>query len=238
MSVYYNFFLSEYQKEANDLIDLINNPEEYKKKHFKQGKKSFLNHLSSLKSLDEIKDVIELQPLFTEYFYLVPDDIATDVIDLYNTLIYEDKFNAKDVDKYSTYRKVPLIALFYFANTYGNYYRLDQLASIRSRTSLLYNPEATDEDIKYQFLSKADAIFTFSETCKEHNADVDFIKGCIKLLNPNYDETINRIKEVSSWKNRKKTGDYIRKKYINECQKSNIDLTMEKFKSLNRSKFR
>lgn len=246
MSVLYDYFLEEYQREANELLNSTNDENKFINETLRHGKKYAINYQLSLTFLDDIKRYITLVPLFEEYFHLVPNDIAIQVIDLYNSYSYEEKFNSDDIDKYITFRRIPLIVLFFFANAYGNYNRLDKYIPLSLSTSQQYikdmsiDYQVTQEDEEYVFHNEADIIFHFNKICKTYKTDASFIIECIKLLNPTYDEKINRIKKVHSYTLRDNWMKKAFKAKFNSEQpfKPKIDLLIEKFKLLNRSKFR
>lgn len=244
MSVLWDFFVKEHNLQVEKIDKDTENFENFEKNILKRGKKYAQNYYATIEALEEIDSYIILFPLFHEYFFLVPDDVAREIIDLYIQCSKEDIYNKDNVDKYKTFTKVQLIILFHFANAYGNYNRLDRYVSLSFKTTQNFydivsiHQTVTSEDKDKVFFSEADIIFNYQQRCEDYNTDKYFFTESIKLLNPSYNKDKNRIKKVKSYADREK---WINKSFrlkFGEPHKSDIGLDKEKLNLRHKDKFR
>lgn len=244
MSVLWDFFVKEHRLQVEKIDKDTDSFAKFEKNILKRGKKYTQNYYFTMQALEEIDSYIILFPLFHEYFFLVPDDVAREIIDLYIQCKEEDIYNENDVNKYKTFTKVQLIILFHFANIYGNYNRLDRYVSLSLNTTQNFydivsiHQTVTSEDKDKVFFSEVDNIFNYQQRCEDYNTDTYFFKESIKLFNPSYNKDKNRIKKVKSYADREK---WIIKSFrlkFGEPYKSDIVIAKEKLNLRHKDKFR
>lgn len=231
MSALLDYIINEMRLEAEELNALTKDYNTYKNSNLKDGKKYAQNILVSYEAQQRlVHSVKSLKIYFDKYIELVPNDVADEVIDLYKAYKEDIICNFQDVDKQKIFRRVHLVSLFDFAIAYGKYNQLDDYVSIWLDFN---NSTNRDEALS----SKADAITVFSESSKKYNTDEAFIRGCIEILNPNFDDKKSRVKITQSYKDRAERADNLFKSLQLETE-TRLDKAKKHINSLNRSKFR
>lgn len=231
MSTLLYYIENEMRLEAKELKTLTKDYNTYRNSNLKNGKKYIQNILVSHKAQQRLINSIKILKIyFDKYLELVPDKIADEVIYLYETYKEDIVSNFQDNDKQKKFRRVHLINLFDFAIAYGKYNQLDDYVSLWLDFN---NSTNRDEALS----SKADAITVFSKSTKKYNTDEVFIRGCIEILNPNFDDKKSRVKTTQRYKYRIKISDNLIKS-LQLKTKTKLDEITERINSLNRSKFR
>ena len=181
-------------KEYNNQIILFN-------RHSKitttlsNGKKYALNYWMNVKALDDLNNIVKiyksLETRIELYTDLLPDDIANEIIELYEAYKYETVYSNDDIDNGKDFYRVPIISLYYFAIAYSKYNNLEEDRKLYKK---LNNEEAP-------LISKADVLNTFDQQIKIYNVNTEFRNGCMKLLDEKFSDN-SRIKMTSSYKDR------------------------------------
>lgn len=224
-----DYIAKEFKADKND-IDVTT--DDMKKIVFKNGKKFAQNWGDSLKAFEVLASIVKTYNLLgvniDDYITLVPDDVAAELIELYE--VYRiDTYIGEDIDVIKYFRKVHSISLVNFAFAYARYNELDEYLGLW----LKVNPSNSPEEA---FTTKADAINTYNESCKKYNTSREFIRESIKLLKPYFGDK-SRIKMTQDYTDRKDFLDKFNQRHDIDTE-TKIDEIIKDIDETDRNKFR
>lgn len=221
-----DYIYIEYKTDAKSVASDVSDVVKISMKH---GKKYAQNYWTSLKALESltamIKTYTSLGSNIDDYINLVPDEVAAELIELYEAYKIDTQYG-DDVDVVKYFRRVHLVSLVEFAFAYARYHQLDEYLSLWLKLNASNTP---DEAIS----TKADAINTFNAQCKKYNTSTDFTKECIRLMKPDF----SRIKMTKDYKDRVSFLEKANKRYSIQTE-TKMDEVLKDIDETNRSKFR